>query len=156
TAPLSIPRISVRFPMRYYFRLLSTSIVALVISSAAEARDIFPPAVQEVLGAACTPDCSICHTGAPGSEGIATANQPLAQRLKALGINATSSQDDVKAAIQKLLVKDTVDTDKGGVTDLQEIKKCTEPYHTPSDDHDTQGTQGTQGEAVQPGFGCGA
>lgn len=130
-------------------------LVALMVTSLGEsavASPTFPPAVQDALGLACTPGCSICHidnNGGPGRlNGGDFVNAMLNNGL------AVGNPGTVASAIEGVMSQSPpVDSDGDGVDDVMQLEQGRNPVTG------DRFCAGDGGGAVGPPpakYGCGA
>lgn len=107
------------FRSRTASRIFALSMGSLVVLGAevASASPNFPTVIQEELGMACVPRCTVCHTVEPGKAG--TALRPFAVTLSGLGLKAAATETLI-AALSELPAD--VDSDEDGVPDLVELQ----------------------------------
>lgn len=97
-------------------------VLACLLVGTAEATPNFPAAIQTHLTMAEKPDCALCHFGEPGR---GTVQTPFGLAMRERGLVA----GDTDALIQALdqMSTDQVDSDRDGVTDIQELQNGDNP-----------------------------
>lgn len=119
-------------------------LTAVLGLGSAAASPIYPDEIQNHLGGSTPiPSCTICHESILGGSG--TVTRPHGEAMIAAGLFA----DDVASLYHALDELDAsgLDSDGGGVNDIDELRDGTDP-NVPSDD----GT-GPHGP-LRYGFGC--
>lgn len=123
----------------------ATTMAALVLGGGpAKASPIYPEQIQLHLGEGTPlPSCTICHETTLGGSG--TVTRPHGEAMIAAGLFA----DDVDSLFLALdaLEAAGVDSDQGGVPDIDELRHGSDP-NIPSDD------RGPGPGPLQYGFGC--
>lgn len=112
-------RFSKKFSRSRSFPLVLAAISGAIVSFSpvAGASPNYPTVVQEQLGMACLPRCTICHTTEPGILG--TATQPFARTLVEHGLQPAAEETLVTALTG---FPADVDSDDDGVPDLVELQ----------------------------------
>src|SRR5438128_7324004 len=117
--------------------------LAVVLLAAQEARASpgYPTAIVEHLAIFYSPPCSLCHV--EGKTGPGTAETPFARSARAHGLEG----GDVRLVGIALdaLMRDGTDSDRDGVSDIQELLAGTDP--------NLAGTQSIEVRA-DPASGC--
>ncbi|MGC4064616.1 MAG: hypothetical protein QM784_08225 [Polyangiaceae bacterium] len=93
--------------------------VTLFVSpTTALARPQFPAAIQDHLGLAQTPSCTLCHGSTAGGGPVV---QPFGKAMLAAGLSGASSDQEVAAALDQL-ERDGTDSNGDGVSDIDSLK----------------------------------
>ena len=113
---------------RILFTVVPICLLVTTLSTRASATRRLPSLIYHHLYTSYTvapyqPPCSLCHLR--GSTGPGTANTPFALSMKARGLS-TSDNTSVVTALGAM-VRDKVDSDGDGTTDIQEIENDTDP-----------------------------
>ena len=97
--------------------------VILLAAHEAHASPGYPTAIVERLGIFYSPPCSLCHV--EGKTGPGTAETPFARSARAHGLEG----GDVRLVGIALdaLMRDGTDSDRDGVSDIQELLAGTDP-----------------------------
>ena len=99
--------------------------LAVVLLAAQEGRASpgYPTAIVEHLAIFYSPPCSLCHV--EGKTGAGTAETPFARSARAHGLEG----GDVRLVGIALdaLARDRIDSDRDGITDIQELLAGTDP-----------------------------
>ena len=97
--------------------------VILLAEHEAHASPGYPTAIVERLGIFYSPPCSLCHV--EGKTGPGTAETPFARSARAHGLEG----GDVRLVGIALdaLMRDGTDSDRDGVSDIQELLAGTDP-----------------------------
>jgi hypothetical protein len=117
---------------------VAAALAAFGYSFGADASEGYPKTIDTELGVACPNPlirCLICHDTAAGGE--ETANQPLAVRLKDLGLEGEAPRSLLRALDA---LPPTEDNDGDGTPSLEELSLCMNP----------SGGELSEG----PGYGC--
>jgi hypothetical protein len=95
----------------------------LLAALGARASAGYPTAIVEHLAIFYSPPCSLCHV--EGKTGPGTAETPFARSVRAHGLEG----GDVRLVGIALdaLARDGIDSDRDGVTDIQELLAGTDP-----------------------------
>lgn len=139
------PRIT---PSSKSVRLLASAAVLSVLSfpRASLASEVFPGEVRDELDMPCLPTCLLCHTVNPGV--ALTAQQPFAAAMLTAADRSPPEAGEIAWVTAGLagLTASGVDTDKDGMSDIDELKAGRDPNVT------------GEGDICAPDvrYGCGA
>ena len=97
--------------------------VVLLAAQAARASAGYPTAIGEHLPIVYSPPCSLCHV--EGKTGPGTAETPFARSARAHGLEG-GNVDLVGIALDGPM-RDGTDSDRDGVSDIQELLAGTDP-----------------------------
>jgi hypothetical protein len=97
--------------------------VVLFAAQEAHASAGYPTAIVQHLGIFYSPPCSLCHV--EGKTGPGTAETPFARSARAHGLEG----GDIRLVGIALdaLARDGIDSDRDGITDIQELLAGTDP-----------------------------
>jgi hypothetical protein len=130
---------------------------ALCSASVALASDNYPEKLQDELGLACAPQCTICHLSLSG--GIGTATKRFALAMQITGELESEHEELIAPALEKIQGAECLyeypefggvpepgpcDSDKDGVPDVEELKQSRDP------------NVAGPGLLCGPEYGCGA
>lgn len=104
-------------------RTLGLSATALLVPALAQATPSFPDTIARELQLAAPPPCSICHAGGDTRRGTVTT--PFGTTMRARGLVAYS--DASVATALKALDAERKDSDRDGVSDVDELRAGTDP-----------------------------
>jgi len=116
--------------------------ISLLVASNASASPNFPDVVKSTLSLSYLPPCTLCHEG--GRTGAGTVTTPFGRAMRDRGA-VSGDTGSVAAALTKLGA-DKVDSDGDGTTDVDELKRGTDP----------SSKGGASLDTPEIGYGCGA
>lgn len=102
---------------------ITVSLAALLWNAAGSASPSYPGVIQNELGMACPPACTLCHTTARG--GNLTANAPFGVATRQAGLDCC--KPDELSEILGSLEQQLVDSDEDGVADVAELRENSDP-----------------------------
>ena len=97
--------------------------VAVVAAGAARASPQYPTAIVEHLNIFYSPACGLCHV--EGKTGPGTAEMPFARSARAHGLEGGNV--GLVAVALDAMMRDGTDSDRDGVSDIQELLAGTDP-----------------------------
>jgi hypothetical protein len=120
---------------------IALAVAASAVSSYGQAKNQFPSEIRkDIPGMTRQPQCNLCHLD--DKTGGGTVVTPFGWSMKARGL--TGSTNTVAPAIAQM-IKDGVDSDGDGVTDIEELKNGTDPNSAAD----------VYLDETKPGYGCG-
>lgn len=120
----------------------AAALLAFALPATASATEEFPSTIQRHLGLSDEPPCALCHEN--GMVGMGTVRTPFGMALRLLGL-AAENDDSLTTALDELQ-KEGVDSDRDGVTDIDELKAGTDPNRA--------GVESLS-QSNEPVYGCG-
>ena len=97
--------------------------VILLAAHEAHASPGYPTAIVERLGIFYSPPCSLCHV--EGKTGPGTAETPFGRSARAHGLEG--GDVGLVGIALDALARDGIDSDRDGITDIQELIAGTDP-----------------------------
>ena len=124
--------------------LVSHSLAAMLWAATALATPNFPPAIQQFVGSASPPPCTICHNTPVG--GLGTATTTFGMYMKSLGVMPFDLGSLQTALMAAQMAKHVSNTE--GVTDIDALRMGLDPNNP--------NATGMSGGEPPPAYGCGA
>jgi hypothetical protein len=103
---------------------LQLALATFFIAEVARASADYPAAIQMKAILTYTPDCTLCHANADGSDGMVATD--FARTLWALGMRGRGDVDSLNRALDKVRARQW-DTDGDGISDVDELVGSTDP-----------------------------
>lgn len=128
--------------------LLVTAALLVLSPTCAAASSRYPQALENGVGLASEPDCTLCHRTSRG--GPNTATKPFARNLVALGLEDGGNVASLQAAILAA-EEENSDSDGAGSPDLDELALGTDPNDAADDLAETTTRSGTWFESQDAG-----
>jgi hypothetical protein len=109
--------------MRRWLFGLAIGAVLVAMPGVCAASNNFPPFIQQYLGAACAPQCTVCHNSLSGGTGTVTTR--FGKTMMGFGLTLEST-----ATLQHALDEEKaqhIDSDLDGDTDIDALIACKNP-----------------------------
>ena len=95
--------------MKRAIRTLAIVLTTTSLSAVSWASGNYPAVVQDELKVTATPDCAVCHQGAPSG---GTANTAFSMALKSRGMTGGGNEAALRTALQALVAEKNPEIDK--------------------------------------------